>query len=423
MAAVLNIHLIDPDPRFRRLLAAALEPYGHRILQSVSLREAELELPVAHPDLIIMDGLQPDGDGLEWLKTQRANGLKTPVFFLSSSCHSTEHFCQLLSDLKVKAVLHKPITAATLERLFEEHFRKTGDPAAAGSPTDIDEIERELAALADEYVRELPERFAVLKRQVSDLKVGLGEPDTAKNEAHKIKGTASSYGVHEIGKQAVIIDECLKDVCKGSLVTPDLWLRLDNALNEAARLSDEAVLARNSQAAVPAVYDEGTAMKNIGLSTARGQTIVIVDDDPDFTKRVSLVLGYEDMLVYSFQDAKRIIEVLAYLEPDLLILDMNMPDIDGFEVCKRVRIDGRFKKLPIVFLTAQTGWETRVAAFDAGADDYIPKPVVNQELIARIRVRAEKSRLQEEVNSQSSVNKLLWQALLLVLLQDKSAVK
>ncbi|MBX9687415.1 MAG: response regulator [Candidatus Obscuribacterales bacterium] len=415
----MNVLVIDSDQRFRRLVLSILEPHDLRVVQSTSLREADLELPVAHPELIIMDCVQADGSGLQWLKKKRAEGLKTPVIFCCSGSHGTEEFCQLIAGLGVKHILHKPLTAATLSRSLDEHFQRIAT-AAQPSPSTLDDIEREIKALSIEYIRELPERFHFLTRQVQDLKKGLAEPSTAKNEAHKIKGTASSYGVHDVGAQAVIIDDCLKQLCNTkTAASPELWQRLENALAEASRLAEQALAEVDASAALPAVYDEKTAMDAVGLTATRFQKIVIIDDDQDFTRRVSLILGYEDMLVYAFNDARRVLEVLEYLKPDLLILDLNMPELDGFNVCKRIRIDSRWRNLPIVFLTAQTGWETRVAAFDAGADDYIPKPVVNQELIARVRVRAERSKLQEEVNSQASVNKLLWQALLTLLLQAR----
>jgi DNA-binding response OmpR family regulator len=421
----MNVHVIDSDQRFRRLVLGALEPFVSRVIQSTNLREADLEIAVAVPDLIIMDCAHPDGDGLKWLEEKRQQGLKSPVFFLNSGCHSTEYFCKLVAVPGVKVVLHKPVTAARLSHVFEHHFNNDESLSAAVSQAgDIDDIEREIRELSLEYLRELPDRFRLLIRQVEDLKVGRGEPAGAKNEAHKIKGTASSYGVHDVGEQAVIIDDCLKRITSGSLdatALADNWNKLELALKEALRLAEQALEKADASAVMaPAVYDERVAMSTVGLSASRGQTIVIVDDDEDFTRRVSLILGYEDMLVYSFNDAKQILHILEFLQPDLLILDLNMPDMDGFEVCKRIRIDGRFGQLPIVFLTAQTGWETRVAAFDSGADDYIPKPVVNQELIARVRVRAEKSRLQDQVSSQSSVNKLLWQALLMVMMQQKA---
>ena len=107
---------------------------------------------------------------------------------------------------------------------------------------DVDEIEREIRALAVEYIRELPERFRVLTAQVAELKEGRGQAAAAKSEAHKIKGTASSYGLYEIGQQAVIIDTCLKAICeKPDSLTPELWQSLDAALAESIRLSDRAL--------------------------------------------------------------------------------------------------------------------------------------------------------------------------------------
>lgn len=113
---------------------------------------------------------------------------------------------------------------------------------------DIDEIEREMKALALEYMRELPERFRLLSRQVDEIKQGAGNPAAAKGEAHKIKGTASSYGAYEIGEQAVIIDECLKTICnKAESLNNEVWEKLYAALNEATRLAEAAVAAADAE--------------------------------------------------------------------------------------------------------------------------------------------------------------------------------
>lgn len=421
-----TILLVDSDDRFRRLIVSAAEQYGPRIIQATSLSEADLELPFSKANLVILDCQMKDGDGIAWLQKKRQAGFDATVFVITNGCHQTCDYTKLKNELGVKVFFHKPVSPYILGEILKDHFQV--DPGAAGGPgrpadgPDLDEIEREIKALSIEYMRELPERFEFLKRQVQDLKLGRGEASTAKNEAHKIKGTASSYGAHDIGKLAVVIDDCLRKVDGDrSACDAAFWKSLEDAIEEALRLSQDSVAQSNSAAAVPAVYNERDALASMGLSCARGHNIVIVDDDPDFTKRVSLVLGYEDMLVYSFNDAKELPTILADLRPDLLILDLNMPDVDGFEVCKRIRVDSRWRNLPIVFLTAQTGWETRVAAFDAGADDYIPKPVVNQELIARIRFRADKSRLQEQVQNQTTINQLLWRAMYILLVQSQAA--
>lgn len=130
-------------------------------------------------------------------------------------------------------------------------FVLTGKLEAAKSMTDIDEIEREIRALSLEYMRELPERFQFLINEVAQIKAGAADPSVAKGEAHKIKGTASSYGAYEIGEQAVIIDDCLKQITKNPQdVSAELWLRLEAALNEAARLAGEAVAGIDAESAV-----------------------------------------------------------------------------------------------------------------------------------------------------------------------------
>ena len=117
--------------------------------------------------------------------------------------------------------------------------------------TDIDEIEKEIRALSLEYIRELPERFQFLIDEVAKVKAAAADPAVAKGEAHKIKGTASSYGAHEIGEQAVIIDDCLKQISKNPQdVSAELWLRLEAALKEAARLADEAVAQIDAESAI-----------------------------------------------------------------------------------------------------------------------------------------------------------------------------
>jgi DNA-binding response OmpR family regulator len=414
-----TIHVIDANQKIRRLIEGALESHAGKIVHSAGLNEAEFAESISASDLIIMDCLQPDGDGLQWLLDKRAKGLKTPVIFLNSGSHTTEYFCRFAGVEQVKAVLHKPVTAKTLTQIFLTCC--AGQKTGAAESADIDEIEREIKELSREYARELPARFQLLAQQIEEFRAGRDGFGAAKNEAHKIKGTASSYGFPEIGEQAVIIDNCLKQMkTNPESCGAEFQAKLDAAVQTALSLSDKAAAAAGTLELAPAVYELSTVPAALSIPGGQSQKIVIVDDDVDFTSRISLVLGYEDMLVYSFNDARHLADVLAFLQADLLILDLNMPDMDGFEVCRKIRQDSRWRKLPVVFLTAQTGWETRVAAFDAGADDYIPKPVVNQELIARIRVRADRSRLQDVVESQSSVNNLLWQALLAVMLQQKT---
>lgn len=113
--------------------------------------------------------------------------------------------------------------------------------------------------------------------------------------------------------------------------------------------------------------------------------IYIIDDEPDILELVSLNLqkaGYETKC---FERAEALYTALAELKPDLLVLDLMLPDADGMEICARLRKDPDFDKMPIVMLTARVGIEDRIAGLHEGADDYITKPFAAKELVARVQ--------------------------------------
>lgn len=128
----------------------------------------------------------------------------------------------------------------------------------------------------------------------------------------------------------------------------------------------------------------------------RRSTVISVDDDAHFGRRIQAVLQQERVTVKSYNDSARILEVLDKAHPDLLLLDVDMPGISGFDVCRLVRRQPQWQSLPIIFVTGSLGWESRISAYEAGGDDYLPKPIVNSELLAKVHVWLERAR-----NSQS----------------------
>ena len=115
--------------------------------------------------------------------------------------------------------------------------------------------------------------------------------------------------------------------------------------------------------------------------------IFILDDDLEFTESVSTTLGQEGMLVRSATEPGDIMTTLHEFHPDLILLNISMPLVSGYDICRMIRQDSHYQDLPILFLTSQTGLETRLAAFEAGGDDYLPKPVARVELLTRVKVR------------------------------------
>jgi DNA-binding response OmpR family regulator len=118
-------------------------------------------------------------------------------------------------------------------------------------------------------------------------------------------------------------------------------------------------------------------------SAARPYRILVIEDDAAISRVLQLELEHEGYTVEVARDGLSGLE-RALKEPDLIVLDLMLPRMDGMEVCKRVRAKSR---VPIIMLTAKDRVPDRVAGLDMGADDYLSKPFATEELLARVRAR------------------------------------
>ncbi len=121
--------------------------------------------------------------------------------------------------------------------------------------------------------------------------------------------------------------------------------------------------------------------------------ILIVDDDPIFLRLLKAILKPWGLQVTTLKNPLEFWDELQSIRPDLLILDVQMPDVDGIELCRMLRNDSDWAWLPVLFLTGHKDTDTIQQLFAAGADDYISKPVVPPEIITRILNRLERTRL------------------------------
>jgi DNA-binding response OmpR family regulator len=115
------------------------------------------------------------------------------------------------------------------------------------------------------------------------------------------------------------------------------------------------------------------------------QTILVVEDEAEIRQYVMQLLREEGYLVSSVENGAEALKFLETRTPHLIILDLNLPDISGEGVCREIRKD--HPMLPIIMLTARDGMSDKVNGFQAGADDYVNKPFVPEELIARVKAR------------------------------------
>jgi len=116
------------------------------------------------------------------------------------------------------------------------------------------------------------------------------------------------------------------------------------------------------------------------------EKILFIDDDPDIVRLVKETLLDEGFDFVSAGDGEGGIKEAKKSHPDLIILDMQLPDIDGFEVCRRLKADEECKEIPIIMLTGRfKKTSDKVDGLEGGADDYVLKPFETEELLARIR--------------------------------------
>jgi DNA-binding response OmpR family regulator len=134
----------------------------------------------------------------------------------------------------------------------------------------------------------------------------------------------------------------------------------------------------------------------------RAATLLIVDDKPQNLRLVSDFLaeqGFDLMLARSGAQA---LERVARATPELVLLDVRMPDMDGFAVCRRLKADSATADVPVIFMTAVDDTAHKVEGFALGAVDYITKPIQREELLARIRHHLQLHRLQRELVAKSA---------------------
>lgn len=129
-----------------------------------------------------------------------------------------------------------------------------------------------------------------------------------------------------------------------------------------------------------------------------GQKILIVDDEPDILELIEYNLKKEGYQVFTATNGHEGITVAKKVHPDLIILDIMMPKMDGIEACRLMRAIPEFKNTFMVFLTARSEEYSEIAGFNVGADDYIAKPIKPRALVSRINAILRRNTGTEEVS-------------------------
>jgi two-component system phosphate regulon response regulator PhoB/two-component system alkaline phosphatase synthesis response regulator PhoP len=137
------------------------------------------------------------------------------------------------------------------------------------------------------------------------------------------------------------------------------------------------------------------------------QYIAIIDDEPDILELVSLNLKRSGFRVKEFAEVESFYRSLKTEIPDLIVLDLMLPDVDGFEVCKYLKKQEAFSSIPILLLTARTEETDKVLGLELGADDYVTKPFSPRELVARVKAILRRRERKESETKKIVINDII----------------
>jgi diguanylate cyclase (GGDEF)-like protein len=274
------------------------------------------------------------------------------------------------------------------------HAALSGEPVAAG-PAQADQPAG-LAAdlpllLVVEDDRELGDRL-VAEAAARGLRCALiGDPDAARRAADREPPAAALVSLTlAAGPQDAL--DLLAELNGQEPPVPVL------VLANGDEFSDRVEVARRGgrgflQKPVPAATAVEAARELLARADPAEARVLVMDDDRAVLDAVAALLSAQGMAVTTSDDPRQFWHVLEDTAPDLLVLDVEMPHLDGVELCRVVRNDQRWSELPVLFLTARTEPQLVRRLFAAGADDYVSKPVTGPELATRIAGRLERVRL------------------------------
>ncbi|WP_019340791.1 diguanylate cyclase [Stutzerimonas stutzeri] len=150
------------------------------------------------------------------------------------------------------------------------------------------------------------------------------------------------------------------------------------------------------------------SLENIlNLELSEPYRVLIVDDDDDLSARYSLVLRNSQMLVQTLSDPSQLFEVMRDFDPEMVLLDMNMPDFTGIELAQMIRLNDEWLRVPIIYLSAETDINRQMAALLKAGDDFITKPISDNALTAAVFSRVQRARALSMALSRDSLTGLL----------------
>jgi CheY-like chemotaxis protein len=398
---MINILLVDDDPHILQLYREGLSRQGDHVQTAVDGMAAIQALRGARPDVVVLDLMMPRFSGVDVLKFIRSDpNLKTlPVLVLSNS-----YMNQLAAEAAAlgvqKALLKIRCSPAVLLGIINE--------VLAGKASTEDES----------YLLAVPDRTpATPPRSVSALPFNRQPRAPVPTEAQSAAAEFQTKARHSFLQNAPATCAAMRSLCQAFATAPndaDRDQRLQNLYRKVHFIAATAGLAECHHLAQMACAFEALLFELIGkpasvtpsvlrtiastvdflallFDCARDADVdaplsaqaLVVDDDPLSNRLVIASLQRTQIQARSTDDPLVGLQWLKETHFDLVLLDIEMPGMDGFELCRRLRTLPGYKKTPVIYVTSHSSFESRTKSIISGGDDMISKPVFPMELAVK----------------------------------------
>lgn len=409
--AGLRLLVVDDNPLNQDLARTLLTQAGAEVLLASTGKEAVDIIRRGQPGVhaVLMDIQMPEMDGYEATRLIRAQvGRALPI--IAMTAHSQIGDRQASLDADMDGHITKPFAIQGLIALLLHHLGRSGHrpvPALDAAPDRADfDTESALHRLGNNralYAR-LLSNFAASQADLPDqLAQALAQGDRASalRHLHSLKGLAASLGAMALSRTAARAEIQLKQGTNSpdwpkTVAELDTRLRLDiKAMRSLARYfgfeSDPAgpVVSEQAEEAIPAplaVHHPVEAWQAPAAEATQAR-ILLVDDQPINLEILKEILGSDYQLTEASSGSQALALCRQQAHPDLVLLDVLMPDMDGLEVCRQLKASPLTADIPIIFITAQTTADEESAALDCGGVDFISKPINPAVVRARVKTQ------------------------------------
>ncbi len=217
--------------------------------------------------------------------------------------------------------------------------------------------------------------------------------------AHSLKSSSANVGAQRLAQLCSELEAMASDA-----VTPHMQQLLGRIDDEypmvrsglTAMLKAQSADSTSDAPALPGLSEHAAVTETYPFATEQPDaTILLVDDEPTNLEVLQAILAPAGYRMVKALNGPEALDVLAYDPPDIILLDLVMPGLDGFEVCRRIKADAQWQPIPVMALTGLDEAKSYVQAIDCGVDDFMTKPVNDAILLARVRSYLRKKRAEE----------------------------